>query len=154
MVDLGTRTLLTVGGYSNDGAGSFVDARPISASFEPSGKGMPLAITKVGPTSAPVEGGVELKITGVGFRPECKYKVRFAVPHPPPAYNPPVAKGENTPANQRIPICLSTTEDFAIVDASYASATSLTCVTPDMSAMLCDGSVLVEACESDGGKQL
>ena len=92
----------------------------------------------------------------MGFRPGGKYKVRFSVPHPPPPAQPrPDSAGGGGGGPQfNIPICLATSESFSIVEAESSSVGLLTCTTPDMSAMLCDGSVLVEACEADGGRML
>ena len=65
MLPLGTRSLLTLGGYTSEGPhGSFVAPVPSAAEFVPVGRGMPLAIHELSPVYAPVEGRVTLEISG------------------------------------------------------------------------------------------
>ena len=150
MVPLGSRRMLTLGGYNND-RNTFAPALPVAAEFLPHSKGMSLAVTSIMPTSAGVEGGATLILKGLGFNRNLKYRVRFTVPHAPP----PAAGSAGSPgAKHHVPICLADTELFAVVDARVIDSMTLECETPDMSAMLCDGHVLVEAAQSDGGKEL
>ena len=153
MVGLGSRRMLTFGGFSTDDE-EFAHATPVAGTFLPHGKGMPLAVAAVEPKFSPVEGGVALTITGIGFRATSRYKVRFAVPHPPPP--PPPASAAKDPAHlaaSPLPMLLAERESFATAPAVFVDSRTVTCVVPDMSSMLCDGHVLVELCAADGGNE-
>jgi Filamin/ABP280 repeat./IPT/TIG domain. len=139
MVSLGSQRLLAFGGYNNDEEG-FVPPMPPTATLHPAAMGMQIAIGSIEPASAPVEGGVSLTLNGVGFQRDLKYKVRFTVPHPPPEPRRPTDDKSAAPL-----IFLADTEEYAVVDATVVDGSTLTCTTPDLSAMLCDGRVLVEA---------
>ena len=146
LVALGSRRVLTFGGYCNDD-NTFAGGAPMEGELAPYAMGMMLALHAVEPAAAPVEGGVQLTIHGTGFRPQNKLRVRFTVPHPPPP--PPAAKDAASLSIAPPPICLAEAEPFAIVTATYVDSTTITCITPDMSDKLCDGAVLIEVCSSD-----
>ena len=154
MVAYGSRRLLTIGGFSTDDE-AYSASSPTAGALEPMGRGMALAVEKIFPVEAPVEGDIKLTIQGLGFNAQTRYKVRFAVPHGPPA--PPPASAATSAAALAaapLPIALSDSEPFTIVLATYVDSRTIECIVPDMSASLCDGHVLIEVCAADGGEEM
>ena len=107
----------------------------------------PLALERVSPEVADVCGGETLTLHGRGFRAGASVKVRFVVP----SRAPPPPKG--AAAARRAPLLLQASheEQSVVVAAEVVSRTSVRCVLPDMSHLLCDGTVLVEAGLQVGG---
>lgn len=78
LVALGSRRMLTLGGFCTDDA-TYASPEPLAASFSPHERGMMLAVEAISPTAAGVGGGVTLALHGKGFQPGARHRVRFAV---------------------------------------------------------------------------
>ena len=121
--------------------------RVTSAGPPGGGGGQPLALVSVSPATSDVCGGEELILHGRGFRDGASTKVKFVVP----SRAPPPPKGAAAARRGGLQIKPAREERCVIVAAEVINRTSVRCVLPDMSSLLCDGPVLVEAGLQVGG---
>ena len=138
---LTSRSVLVFGGHSTDDDG-WCEAAPWTATVVPSAVALP-ELTELSPPRAAVEGGVRLTVRGRGFKVGANHKVRFTVPTAPTPPPPP----SSSLRGAAFPLKKLAAEAAVIVPAELdADGVTLRCVTPDLSDLVCDGSVLVEAC--------
>ena len=143
---LGSDRVLLFGGHDTDGD-VWPSATPLLGTISSQGHGMPVAVVGVKPEQLDVKGGRAVTITGRGFRDGATVLARFVVAHRAPL--PP----RSAAAAKRAPLLLRPLreERSVTVACEYVDADSVRCVLPDMSSMLCDGLVLVEACCKHSG---
>lgn len=99
-----------------------------------------ISLASVSPRRVATVGGETLKIKGAGFKPGCRYTLRFSVPSSLPL----TAMASNA-------MRFNTDDPCVLVDrVAYVDSTTLSCVAPDMLDLMCDGYVLVEARMHDG----